>query len=122
MADSLSIPAAGQIGFKRATPAFGCLPFAVHFSCFDQQRVEFIIKPFIGRQMMMEELLCSRIAGLRRNQVVPGQNTARIGISHKERQLAGIEQNGVRCFRSHPAEGQQLGPGLVRRLAKQGIQ
>jgi len=119
---SLPIPVMGQIGLKWATPAFGCLPFAVPLSGFDQQRVEFIIKPFIGRQMKMEELLRGRIAVLRRNKVVPGQDTARIGIGHKKRQLAGIEQNGVRGFGSQPAEVQQLGPGTVRRLAKQGIQ
>ena len=53
MASSLCVSVARQMGLKRATPAFSRLPFAVPLSGFDQQRVELIIKPVIGWEMMM---------------------------------------------------------------------
>jgi hypothetical protein len=112
------ISVARQVWLKRTALTCGRLPFAVPLSDFDQERVKLIKKPLIGRQMPVQKLLRGRIAVLLGNQEVPCKYTARIGISHKKRQLAGVEEDSVNSLWTHAAKGQQLGASHIRRLAK----
>src|SRR5215468_11228466 len=62
------------------------------------------------------------IAGSWSNDPVPLQNSARVGVNHKYRMVAGVEQNGIGSFRSHAIQGQQLGAEFMRGLSKHPVQ
>ena len=119
---TLSAAVAWQERLERATLALGCLPLAMPFAGFDQQGMKLIEKSVISRQVLVKKALRGLVTVLRRNQLMPCQNTARICIGDKKRLLACIEQNGVRGFRAQASEGQQLRPGRIRRLGKQCVQ
>ena len=106
---------------QRAAFALRRLSLAIAFSGFDQESVELVKNRFILRQILVQELLYGGIALARRNQPMPCQDTARIGVGDKKGLLPGVEQDGIHGFRPKSSQSEQLVSKSLRRLGKKRV-
>jgi hypothetical protein len=80
----------------------------------DQERMEFVEKRRIGRQMRVQKLLGLMVVCGVRDESMPCQYAPSVSIRHEEGTLHRIEDDGVDCFRPKTPEVQQPAPEFIR--------
>ena len=92
---------------------------AIALSYFDQESMEFVEERRLARQVSVQKLLRQAVAGGGGEKRMPHQDAARVGIGDEERPLGGVEQDGIRCFRTDSGQGEELAAEFFLRLAEE---
>src|SRR5206468_3336667 len=108
--------AAGQIAAERAGGAERDRA-AVRLAHGDEERVQLVEERRIGRQVRLHELARGLVVRGPRQQPVPRQDAARVGIRDEDGATGGVEQDRVDRFRPEPGHGQQLAAHGAERRA-----
>lgn len=87
------------------------------FSESNKKGVVFVKEWDACRKILHEQILDLAVGRIPRNQAVPSQDSASVGIHHENRFLESIEQNGVGCLRTNAGKTQKFFPESIQRPA-----
>lgn len=74
----------------------------------NEERVVFVVQSCAGRQRPHEQNLNGIVAGVRGDQAMTRKDSPGIGVHDEGRDLARVEQNRIRRFRSDAGDGEEL--------------